>query len=141
MADIEYPRGEGKKKYLSRSKHMANAHNKYSKWLSVNIERMVFDIADNGSFENPCLEPDPWIDDNRNMWGFLDGLLSIGTKNEQFGYFENPGNPVNHWHGFPIIPFSGTRYDICPALIRRWIIEGHLDEEDIPTLYQRRRIR
>ena len=141
MADIPYNRPQGRRQYVSTAKHQAHSTNKHSnKWTSVNIERQVFDIADYGGYDhsNPQVS---WTDSNGNMWGFLNGFATVGLNGEQFGYFENPNNEVLQWHGFPIIPFSQSRYAICNILLTLWVNSGFFDEDDIPALLNKKRIR
>jgi hypothetical protein len=139
MPDIPYQRNNRPRQYLSISKHQSTARNNSSKWININVEKQTFDTADYGNFtlSNGSIA---WIDANGNLWGFLEGFPYIGTERQQFGYFQNPNNPVLEWHGFPIIPFSKDRYRISDQLLERWVNEGYLDQDDIPTLINKRRI-
>lgn len=143
MPNIDYIRPQGRPQYLSITKHQSIARNNFSKWISVQIEREVFDNADYGTYDHQNL-PNPivsWTDGNGNMWGFKQGFLTVGLDGEQFGYFENPGNPVLQWHGFPIIPFCQSRYAISANLLNLWVNRGFFDEDDIPALLNKKRIR
>ena len=140
MPDIPYQRPAGQKRYSSISKHQVHARNRFSKWVSIRIERLTFDTADYGTFNHNTPQPS-WMDANGNMWGFMHRFVNVGVDGEQFGYFENPNNPVNHWHGFPVTPFSQKRYVIDNTLLTLWVASGHFDEDDIPALKQKRRIR
>lgn len=140
MANIPYDRGEGKKKYVSIEKHQLHVNNAHAKWLSVNIERNLFDHADYGNFEHNE-QSRSWTDENENMWSFENDFSVVGSQKEQFGYFENPGNPNFDWHGFPIIPFSKSRYHISENLLEYWVEEGFLDEDDIPAIINKKRIK
>lgn len=142
MADIPYNRPGRQRQYLSTAKHQANAHNRHAKWLNVNIERLAFDNADYGNFNHNVNPPSlSWADDNGNMWGFLQNYEEVGTNREQFGYFENPNHPALQWHGFPVIPFSTSRYSISNGLIALWVTSGFMDEDDVPALLNKRRIK
>jgi hypothetical protein len=140
MPNLPYNRPEGRRQYLSIAKHQFHAANNHSKWLNINIERLVFDNADYGGFNhvNPQLA---WSDHNGNLWGLLQNLADVGSQRQQFGYFENPNLPNHQWHGFPIIPFSQSRYSISDGLLTRWVLEGVLDQDDVPALLKKKRIR
>lgn len=139
MHDIPYIRPNGRKKYISTIKHQRNANNSHNKWNDVRTERNTFDVADYGNFE---LEEGKlsWINDDGNMYGFLQGFPSVGINSEQFGFFQNPGNPSLEWHGFPIVPFSKSRYSISKSLFETWVNIGYISEEDIPSIMNKRRI-
>jgi hypothetical protein len=142
MADIAYNRAGRQRQYVSIAKHQANAHNKHAKWTSVNIERLVFDNADFGNFAHSDNPPSlAWVDNTSNMWGFLQNYGEVGTNREQFGYFENPNNAALPWHGFPVIPFSKSRYSISNALITLWVTSGFMDEDDVPALLGKKRLK
>ncbi len=142
MADIAYNRAGRQRQYLSTAKHQANAHNNHAKWTSVNIERLVFDNADFGNFTHTVNPPSiAWVDNTGNMWGFLQNYGEVGTNREQFGYFENPNNVALQWHGFPVIPFSKSRYSISNALITLWVTSGFMDEDDVPALLGKKRLK
>ena len=51
MPNIIYEREVGRRKYVSIEKHRSVAHNRHSKWLSINIEKDLFDYADYGNYE------------------------------------------------------------------------------------------
>lgn len=140
MADIPYKRPGRDKQYLSTAKHQANTHNGHAKWVNVNIERLTFDNADYGNFHHnpPTIS---WTDISGNMWGFLQNYSVVGTNREQFGYFENPNNPALQWHGFPVIPFSQTRYSISNTLLNLWVTYGFMDEDDVPALLNKKRLK
>lgn len=139
MPDIPYKRDPARRKYLSISKHMRQALNGYSKWVHVKIERRTFDNADYGLLDGKG-SGNAWLDVKGNLWGFITGFAEVGTKREQFGFFEDPVNPVLEWHGFPIIPFSEKRYEICDELLTRWVEEELIDPDDIPQLKKGRKI-
>lgn len=140
MPDIDYDRPTRPRQYLSINKHQRTATSHYNKWICINTEKQVFDNADYGSISGNG-NNDAWLDTKGNLWGFLELFEFVGLDYEQFGYFEDPCNPVLKWHGFPVIPFSESRYVICDELLLRWVNEGLLDEDDIPTLKNKRRIR
>lgn len=139
MPDLPYNRPEGRRRYLSISKHQQHAKNGYAKWKSVPIERSVFDTGDYGNFQ---LQEGmlAWLDDNQNMWGFLKDHPEVGVDKEQFGFFQNPNNAQLEWHGFPIIPFSQKRYEIPDHLLTRWVQQGCIAAEDIPAIKNKKRI-
>ncbi len=139
MSNIIYNRPESRKKYISISKHQKNARNNHSKWKSINIERDLFDYADYGNFEKQE-GFDSWICSSGNMWALQEDRSSVGTDKQQFGFFQAPSNDNGEWHGFPIIPFSESRYNISTNLLERWIREGVISEDDIPNIKKRRRI-
>lgn len=139
MPDREYDRPQGRRQYLSIAKHQRVARNRHSKWIDFPTERSVFDNADNGTLNQT--QGIAWLDDNGNLWGFLSDFSDVGLNGEQFGFFDNPNNVVHRWHGFPIIPFSNPRYSISDNLLNRWVNEGVFDEDDIPTLLKKRKIR
>lgn len=139
MPDFPYQRNNRTRQYLSIEKHQRTARNDYSKWINMNVERQTFDTADYGDF-SLSIGSISWLDSNGNLWGFLEGFPDLGTARQQFGYFENPNNPVLEWHGFPIIPFSKDRYRINDELLELWVNDGFLDQDDIPALINKRRI-
>ncbi len=134
--DREINRG-ARKALLSRSKHQVNGSGHFAKWVSQPIEEATFDAADYGNLTNS--EGDtPWISDG-HLWGFQinsDDIVTVGTNNQQFGFFPKTRNITDHWHGYPVIPF-GTRnkkYNISSDLLEKWVSDGHFSEEDIATL-------
>lgn len=139
MPNIDYNRPNKARQYISITKHQSIAVNKYSKWINVAIERAVFDNADNGTLDQS--QGIAWLDSTGNMWGFLQHFAVIGLNGEQFGFFDNPNNPALRWHGFPVIPFSNSRYSINSELLERWVAEGVFDQDDIPVLLAKRRIK
>lgn len=142
MANISYNRPGRQRQYLSIAKHQVHANNNHAKWINVNTERQTFDNADYGNFDHSVNPPSlSWIDITGNMWGFLQNYVEVGTAREQFGYFENPNNPALEWHGFPVIPFSKSRYSISATLINLWVTSGYMDEDDVPALLNKRRLR
>ena len=44
-------------------------------------------------------------------------------------------------HGYPIVPFKETKYNIEKQLIERWVSEGYLDADDVPDLLTRKKIK
>lgn len=142
MPDIQYIRTDGRRKYISIAKHQSIARNKYAKWLSLDIERSLFDYADYGGFigievgENN----DSWVCDKGNMWALQKNRTDVGSNKEQFGFFQKPSNENDEWHGFPIIPFSKSRYCISEKLLQRWIEENVITEDDIPAIIKKKRI-
>lgn len=142
MADISYNRPGRARQYVSIVKHQRIARNKYAKWKSVDIERVAFDNADYGNFSHSANPPNhSWADSAGNMWGFLQGYEELGVNREQFGYFENPKNSQLQWHGFPVIPFSKSRYSISDDLIELWVDLGVMDEDDVPALLDKKRLK
>ena len=139
MPDLEYDRPAGRRRYLSIAKHMRVAQNTHNKWIGINIEREVFDNADYGNFDHQ-LGFDPWMCDNGTLWGLERNRGDVGMTREQFGYFEPPTNPGGEWHGFPIVPFSRSRYHISDELLLRWVDDVVLQEDDIPAIKDGRRI-
>ena len=140
MADIEYIRPEGRKKYLSISKHQANANNNYSKWINMNIERDLFDYADYGNFQKNDNGNLSWACRAGNLWSLNPDRSSVGQNKEQFGFFQKPANQNEEWHGFPIIPFSKSRYSISDNLLDRWVQFGVISEDDVPAILNKKRI-
>lgn len=140
MPNIPYNRPEGRKRYLSIAKHQANASNSHSKWISINIERDLFDYSDYGNFEkidngNLC-----WSCQAGHMWSLNSDRSDVGTDKQQFGFFQKPANPNDEWHGFPIVPYSKSRYDLSESLLERWVISGIIKEDDVPNIIKKRRI-
>jgi hypothetical protein len=124
MPDIEYNRPGRARQYLHRMKHHRNANNNYSKWISNQIEQSTFDAADYGNHQNRPDDPE-WLDDNGNLWGFLQDFADVGLDREQFGFFPCPQNVQDRWHGYPIIPFKRDResnkYNISNNLLDLWM--------------------
>lgn len=149
MMDKRIVRPAGEKPYKSLHKHYHNSADDASKWISRDIEERVFNNADYGSITGEKLEDEDdngdevksWVDSNGNMWGFLMGFDDVGTENQQFGFFDSPVNQNDDWHGFPVLPFTKKRYRICKELIIRWVRDGLLKEDEIPSLKKGLRIR
>jgi len=142
MANIPYNRPGRQRQYLSITKHQSIANNSHSKWISVSVERLTFDNADYGHFNHNISPPAiSWTDITGHMWGFLQNYSEVGMNREQFGYFENPYNSALRWHGFPVIPFSQTRYCISNTLITLWVDLGLMDQDDVPALLNKKRLK
>ena len=130
MADRNIPTKRGKRQYLSRTKHQKNGFGDYAKWESQNIEIETFDNAD--SLPN-------W-ECNSHLWGFIknnnNDIVTIGTKNEQFGFFPATRNPTDDWHGYPVFPFKekNKKYDICKNLLKIWEDNNDLTADEIAIL-------
>lgn len=140
MPDLIYSRPAHRKKYISIAKHLSTAINSYSKWISLNIERDLFDYADYGNFtktENTNLS---WICQGGNMWSLNQNRSSVGAQKEQFGFFQQPANQAGEWHGYPAIPFSKGRLHISEDLLKRWVNEGVIAVEDVPNIMNKKRI-
>lgn len=134
--DREIIRGS-RKALLSRSKHQLNGSGNHAKWLSQPIEEATFDSADYGNFTKSNGDVS-WISDG-NLWGFQlisNSIQTVGTKHQQFGFFPATRNPTDHWHGYPIIPFSekNKKYNISKELLERWVLDGYLSNEDIAII-------
>ncbi len=140
MPDIEYKRPDGRKKYLSIAKHQANANNRHSKWISMNIERDLFDYADYGNFDKIDNGDLSWACQEGNLWSLQQDRSNVGQNKEQFGFFQKPANQNDEWHGFPIIPFSKKRYLISEILLKRWVSIGIITENDVPAILNKKRI-
>lgn len=140
MPDIPYNRPNNRRKYLSIAKHQSNARNNHSKWINMNIERDLFDFADYGNYEKNDNQNLSWTCTTGNMWSIHPNRLSVGTEKQQFGFFQSPVNITDEWHGFPVIPFSSSRYNISDHLLERWVNEGVINEEDVPNLMNKKRI-
>lgn len=140
MPDLIYERPEGRRSYLSTAKHQFNAQNEHAKWISINIERDLFDYADYGNYQK---EPDTnigWICISGNMFSLQQDRSSVGRDMEQFGFFQAPANPQGEWHGFPIIPFSKSRYNISDELLEQWVNEGIIEEDEVSMIIKKKRI-
>lgn len=140
MPTIEYTRPEGRRKYLSIAKHQSNANNNHSKWVSMNVEKDLFDYADYGNFRKAESHTLSWLCAAGNLWSLQPNKSDVGKGKEQFGFFQKPTNLNGEWHGFPIIPFSKSRYNLTEGLIKRWVDEGVIDEDDVPAIMNKRRI-
>jgi hypothetical protein len=140
MPDIIYSRPTHRKRYLSIGKHQSNANEKHSRWISIIIERDLFDFADYGNFEKNEGNNLSWVCQTGNMWSLNQDRSSVGTMNQQFGFFQKPTNPNDEWHGYPVIPFSKSRLHISETLLERWVNEGVLNIEDVPNIMNKRRI-
>lgn len=140
MPNINYDRPRRKRQYICTHKHHRTSRNSNAnKWISIEKERLTFDHADYGGFIEQD-ESKSWSDNEENLWGFVENFEDIGTQKEQFGYFPNPQNITDRWHGYPVIPFK-KGYEISKELLQRWIDEGKIDADDIPHLVGRKRIR
>jgi len=129
MADRNIPTKRGVRTYLSRTKHQKNGSGLYAKWMSQNIEIKTFDNADS----LPSWECDS------HLWGFIknnNDIVTIGTKNEQFGFFPKTQNPTDDWHGYPVFPFKekNKKYDICKNLLKIWEDNNDLTADEIAIL-------
>ncbi|MDQ1858301.1 hypothetical protein SAMN05421856_105116 [Chryseobacterium taichungense] len=143
MPNINYTRPIGRKKYISIEKHQSTARNKYAKWISINVERDLFDYADYGNFtkiENNPIDIEWTCTSSNNMWSLLPNKNSVGQDNEQFGFFQRPVNDNDDWHGFPVIPFSKSRYNISKDLLNLWVEKGVISIDDISSIVKRKRI-
>lgn len=140
MPDIIYLRPDGRRKYLSINKHQATTRGKHSKWVSINIEKDLFDYADYGNYTKTPNTNLSWICSKGNMWGIMQDRSSIGTNNQQFGFFQQPVNVNDEWHGYPVIPFSKERLNIPNDLLIRLVTDGILDTDDIPMIIKKKRI-
>jgi len=139
VPDIEYDREGRDKQYLSINKHQKNARNGYSKWVSINIEKEVFDNADYGNFTH-VVGDIHWADQEGNLWGMHQDYESVGMAKEQFAFFVNPENAQGRWHGYPIVPFSTGKYAISQELIALWVEKEILDADDVAHLVNKKRI-
>jgi hypothetical protein len=140
MPDIVYTRPANRKKYISIAKHQTTALNSYSKWLSINIERNLFDYADYGNFNKTANTNLSWTCQSGNMWSLNQDRSSVGTQKEQFGFFQKPSNLNDEWHGYPVIPFSKNRLNISDSILERWITEGVINVDDVPNIMNKKRI-
>ena len=137
MPEIKYNR-PGRRNYISIHKHQRTSGSRFSKWLSIDIEKRTFDNADYGNFTH-LPGGIAWLDGSV-LWGFLINQQVLGMGGEQFGYFIGQVNPALEWHGYPVIPFSIPRFNISTILIERWVREGVLDQDDVPALMNKKRI-
>lgn len=139
MADRVTQRPDGRRKYISIQKHHYTSKIKdANKWVSVQIELDTFDAADYGNLTKTPGH-DSWEDASGNLWGFLDNFQCVGTKKEQFGFFPITSNANDPCHGYPIIPFK-RGYVISNTLIKKWIAQEVLDEDDIYVLKKGKRL-
>lgn len=143
MTDIRIPRPNRPKQLISRHKHQRSTRNSYSKWLSVTIEERTFDAADYGNFRKQTGDPS-WISAD-NLWGFLidrnQTIETLGTEEQQFGFFPKTRNPTDEWHGYPVIPFqrgANKKYKISPELLQKWVDNGYLTEDQVAKLVKGR---
>lgn len=140
MPDIEYLRPPGRKKYKCIAKHQSQASSEHSRWIDMNIEKHTFDNADYGNFAH-SQGLASWICTSQgNMYGLQQDYSDVGTDKQQFAFFQKPANLHDEWHGFPIIPFSKTRYAISDNLLKRWVDEEVISADDIPTILKKKRI-
>lgn len=143
MPNLEYIRSVGKKKYLSIEKHQPTASNTHAKWESIAIERDLFDFADFGNFDK-IDDPVKYIEwqcpESLNMWSIGKSKESVGKNKEQFGFFQKPVNVNEPWHGFPIVPFSKSRYKISERLFNLWVHHDIIAKDDIPSILKKKRI-
>jgi hypothetical protein len=140
MPDIIYNRPAGRKKYISIAKHQINANNSHSKWISINVERDLFDYSDFGNFQKLEDSNLSWTCEAGQMWSLKSDRSDVGTEKQQFGFFQRPVNEDDYWHGFPIIPYSKSRYNLSETLLERWVNEGVIREDDVPNIIKKRRI-
>lgn len=141
MPDIPYDRPEGRRKYTSIAKHQSMAQNQHAKWLSINIERDLFDFADYGNYGKNVKNGEiGWVCDSGNMWALQRDRSSVGKSNEQFGFFQMPRNENDDWHGFPIIPFSKSRYKISKELFEKWIGQNIISVDEVSAIIKQKRI-
>lgn len=139
MSDLDVDRPGRTRQYKSTQKHhYTSKNNRANKWKNRELEIKTFDAADYGNHLQK-LGVESWEDSNKNLWGVLEDYSFVGTEKEQFGFFPVTSNPVDRWHGYPIIPFI-KGYEIETDLLKRWVLEGVIDEDDIPTLRKRKRI-
>jgi len=139
LNDIDIDRKGRTRQYKSTQKHhYTSSNSKASKWKDREIEIETFDAADYGNFKQDSSGVS-WEDSNNNLWGVLEEYPFVGTEKEQFGFFPSTSNSIDRWHGYPIIPFI-KGYEIEDALLKRWVLDGVIDEDDIPTLKRRKRI-
>lgn len=145
MPDLIYNRPIHRKKYISIHKHQRNTHNTYSKWVSINVEKDIFDYADFGNLkksENPNdnLNMISWTCVSGNMWGLQHDYSDVGTEKQQFGFFVRPVNINDEWHGYPMIPFSNSLYFISDELLIAWAENNIITVDDIPMIKAKKRI-
>jgi hypothetical protein len=139
LSDLDVDRPGRTRQYKSTQKHHhTSTNNRANKWKDRVLEKNTFDAADYGNFTQK-LGDKSWEDSNNNLWGVLKDYPFVGTEKEQFGFFPSTSNSIDRWHGYPVIPFI-KGYEIEDALLKRWVIEGVIDEDDIPTLKKRKRI-
>ncbi len=136
MPDREIQTHRKVKKYLSIVKHQKNATSNYSKWESQDIEIQTFNIADCGTVVAGTHHS--W-ECSGHLWGFIKNdneVVTVGTERQQFGFFPEPRNTSDHWHGYPVFPFNKTnnKYDICKSLLEHWRKEDILTEDEIAVL-------
>lgn len=140
MPDIAYPRPNGRRKYLSIAKHQSTSQNRFSKWVNIATERDLFDFADYGNYHKTPDVDLSWACTDGNLWSIKQDRSSVGTNNQQFGFFPQPVNTSDSWHGYPIIPFSNSRYSISDDLLERWVLDGVINVDEIPNIYKRKRL-
>lgn len=140
MPDFIYNRPANRKKYLSINKHQATTGGSHSKWLSINVEKDMFDYSDYGNYHKTANQNTSWICSLGNLWAIKEDKSSVGTREEQFGFFQQPVNVNDEWHGYPVIPFSQVRLNICDNLLKRWVADGILDIDDIAMILKKKRI-
>ncbi|RFU70034.1 hypothetical protein [Bacillus sp. V59.32b] len=139
MRDFDIDRPGRTRQYKSIQKHhRTSQHRNANKWKDKDLEINTFDSADYGSFTRE-LTKDSWEDSKKNLWGFLDNFPFVGTEKEQFGFFPVPTNPSDRWHGYPVIPFT-KGYEIEDSLLKKWVVDEVLDEDDIPSIKKRKRL-
>jgi hypothetical protein len=139
LPDFDVNRPGRARQYKSIQKHHKTSRSpKASKWIDRHRELDTFDVADYGNFTKTPIK-NSWEDSNKNLWGFLQNFTIVGTEKEQFGFFPSPPNVNDRWHGYPVIPFK-KGYEIEKEILDKWVVEGCLDEDDIPSLKARKRL-
>lgn len=140
MPDIIYNRPQGRRKYISISKHQRTGIGQFSKWINVNIEKDMFDYSDYGNYLKLPAQNISWICSKGNLWAVMEDKSSVGTRSEQFGFFQQPVNVNDEWHRYPVIPFSQERLNIPKDLLERWVADGIIDSDDVPMILKKKRI-
>lgn len=106
----------------------------------MNIEKDLFDYADYGNFQKTENGNLSWACEAGHLWSLNSNKTNVGKQKEQFGFFQKPANQNDEWHGFPIVPFSKSRYKLSNSLIKRWVREGVIHEDDVPAIMNKKRI-
>jgi hypothetical protein len=72
-------------------------------------------------------ESKEWKDDRHHLWGFMPGLIMVGTQGERLAKFPAPQNAADPWHGYPVSALDHKRefdHRPCGALIDKWRDDG-----------------
>ena len=89
-------------------------------------------------------EAESWIDGRGNYWAVAATEdENLGEDGERVAFFENPNNPNNPWHGFPVGRRRGKGHpyrDSPPDdLVLKWRSSGRISYVEQQRILTRRR--